>query len=225
MTSAPPVAARGTYARGDRRRAQIVDTAFDFFGSRGYHGVSMLEIADACGVTRPGLIHHFPSKEALLEAVLKHRDERAARLFFDGAPTESADGLAYFNRLIRVAEYNGHDIGLVRLFAMLSTEAADPAHPAHDYYVARYRRSLSRTRDALSNLERRGLLRVHARREGLDAEIIALMDGLQIQLLLTPGSLDMATVLRARLGELINVELDPINTAPASERGIENTHG
>lgn len=215
---------RKTNPRGDRRRAQIVDIAFEFFGTRGYHGVSMLEIADACGVTRPGLIHHFPSKEALLEAVLEQRDERAARLFFDGAPTESDDGLAYFNRLIRVAEYNAHDLGLVRLFAMLSTEAADPSHPAHEYYVTRYRRSLARTRDALGNLERRGLLHEHAKRECLDAEIIALMDGLQIQMLLTPGSVDMATVLRARLSELIDAELDPIDIAP-SERGSENPNG
>jgi AcrR family transcriptional regulator len=121
--------ARGPYAKGNERRARIVATAFEFFGTRGYHGVSMLEIADACGVTRPGLLHHFPTKEAILEEVLKMRDERAARLFFDDGPAESEDGMAYFARLIRVAEYNAHDLGLVRLFAMLSTEAAEPPPP------------------------------------------------------------------------------------------------
>ncbi len=218
--TARPAGPRGTYAKGDRRRAQIVRTAFEFFGSRGYRSVSMLEIAEACGVTRPGLLHHFPSKELLLEAVLEQRDERAARLFFEGAPTEAEDGLAYLNRLIRVAQYNAQDLGLVRLFAMLSTEATDPQHPAHEYYVARYRRSLARTRAALGNLDRRGLLREHARRDGVDAEIIALMDGLQIQMLLDPGSVDMAAVLRARLVELVDADLDPIDTAPG-ERGSE----
>jgi AcrR family transcriptional regulator len=209
---------RGPYAKGDRRRAQIVTTAFEFFASRGYRNVSMLEIAEACGVTRPGLLHHFPSKEALLEAVLQQRDERAARLFFEGAATEADDGLAYLNRLIRVAAYNAHDLELVRLFAMLSTEAADPQHPAHDYYVARYERSLARTRAALGNLEERGLLREQARRPGVDAEIIALMDGLQIQMLLNPDSVDMAAVLRARLSEIILAELDPIDPTPPEPR-------
>jgi AcrR family transcriptional regulator len=209
--------ARGPYAKGNERRARIVATAFEFFGTRGYHGVSMLEIADACGVTRPGLLHHFPTKEAILEEVLKMRDERAARLFFDDGPAESEDGIAYFARLIRVAEYNAHDLGLVRLFAMLSTEAADPAHPAHDYYVARYRRSLARTRAAIDNLSRRGLLRPGVHRDGLDAEIIALMDGLQIQMLLTPGSVDMARVLRARFSEIIDADLDVV--APTSTEG------
>jgi len=167
----------------------------------------MVQIAAACGVTRMGLVHYFPTKESLLESVLVERDRRAAELFFAGAPAETDDGLAYFTRLLKVAEHNAHNPGIVSLFAVLSTEATDPEHPAHDYFIARYRRSLERTRLALANLEGRGLLKAAGRRPGIEAEIIATMDGLQVQWLLDPAATPMVDLLRARLEELIDADL------------------
>jgi AcrR family transcriptional regulator len=60
----------------DRRREQILDAATDQLRARGYHAVSLADIADAAGVTR-GLVHHyFGSKRDLYLAVL----ERAVRI-------------------------------------------------------------------------------------------------------------------------------------------------
>jgi AcrR family transcriptional regulator len=198
---------RGTYPKGDRRKVQILQAAFETFAAGGYHTASMLQIAAACGVSRAGLLHHFPTKEALLEAVLDERDRRTAELFFRDAPPESEDGVAYFASLLRVVEHNALNPEIVRLFAVLSTEATDSEHPAHAYFVARYERSQRRTRAALGNLAERGLLRSGAARAGLEVDVIALMDGLQVQWLLNPGGTDMPGALRRRLGEIVAVEL------------------
>jgi AcrR family transcriptional regulator len=200
-------AARGPYPKGDRRKAQILEKAFEVFATGGYRTASVVQIAAACGVTRAGLLHHFPTKEALLEAVLSERDRRAAELFFTGTPAEEDDGLAYFARLIKVADHNTRNPGIVSLYAVLSTEATDPAHPAHAYFVARYQRSLERTRLALRNLNERGLLHPAGQRPGVESEIIALMDGLQVQWLLDPEATPMTDRLRARLLELIDADL------------------
>ena len=73
--SAPsPGATRGGYAKGDARRELIVDVASDIFGTQGFRAATMLQIAAACGISRTGLLHHFPTKESLLEAVLARRD-------------------------------------------------------------------------------------------------------------------------------------------------------
>jgi AcrR family transcriptional regulator len=209
-TTAEPTAPRrrrgGPRPKGDRRKVQILEAAFEVFANGGYRNASMVQIATACGVTRAGLLHHFPTKETLLEAVLTERDRRTAELFFARAPAEADDGIAYFKRLIRVAEHNSRNPGIVSLFAVLSTEATDPEHPAHAYFAARYERSLQRTRDALSNLDRRGLLRPAAHRSGIEAEIIALMDGLQVQWLFDPEKTHMVSQLRARLEELIDAD-------------------
>jgi AcrR family transcriptional regulator len=70
------------YARGRTpravREAQMVAAAERLFSERGYHGVSMDEIAAASGISKPMLYEYFGSKEGLLLACV----ERArGRLF------------------------------------------------------------------------------------------------------------------------------------------------
>ncbi len=52
------------------RRATILAVAKVLFADKGYHGVSVDEIATRLGVSPAVLYQHFPSKEALYEAVL-----------------------------------------------------------------------------------------------------------------------------------------------------------
>ena len=42
---------------------------------RGYRGATLAAVADRVGLTQQGLMHHFPTKEALLVAVLAARDQ------------------------------------------------------------------------------------------------------------------------------------------------------
>ncbi|WP_246119610.1 TetR/AcrR family transcriptional regulator [Aeromicrobium flavum] len=48
------------------RREQILDTAAGLFAERGYHGVSVNDIGEACGISGPALYKHFAGKEDLL---------------------------------------------------------------------------------------------------------------------------------------------------------------
>jgi AcrR family transcriptional regulator len=71
-----------TYTRGRTpravREAQMVAAAERLFSERGYHGVSMDEIAAASGISKPMLYEYFGSKEKLFLACV----ERArGRLF------------------------------------------------------------------------------------------------------------------------------------------------
>lgn len=59
------------------RRRQLLDVALGEFAERGFSGVSMDQVAEAAGVTKPVLYQHFTSKRALyLELV----DDVADRL-------------------------------------------------------------------------------------------------------------------------------------------------
>ena len=77
-------------ATADGTLRRIQETALVLFAERGYHGVSMRELAAATGVTASSLYAHVASKEELLEQLIvlgheEHRDAmRRAALDADG---------------------------------------------------------------------------------------------------------------------------------------------
>ena len=60
--------------RREATRGAILAAAYRRFGEAGFAAVTMDEIATAAGLAKGAVYHHFPSKEALFEAVF----ERAA---------------------------------------------------------------------------------------------------------------------------------------------------
>jgi AcrR family transcriptional regulator len=70
-------------------RERIVDAALRLFSERGTTAVSMRELADAAGVTVPGLYYHFASKAELIRAVYRQREEREPWPPLDPAPVQS----------------------------------------------------------------------------------------------------------------------------------------
>ena len=67
-------------------RDRVVERALHLFSERGTTGVSMRELADAAGVTVPGLYYHFASKAELVRAVYRERIEREPWEAPDPAP-------------------------------------------------------------------------------------------------------------------------------------------
>jgi TetR/AcrR family transcriptional regulator len=65
-------------------RSQVIVHATRLIAARGFDGTSLQDIADAVGVTKPAVLHHFPSKEhirtAVLDGVLTHWREALPRL-------------------------------------------------------------------------------------------------------------------------------------------------
>jgi len=62
-----------TTARGDATRNQILDASEVLFGSNGYLGTSLRDIAEQAGV-RMGLVHyHFGNKHEILDAALERK--------------------------------------------------------------------------------------------------------------------------------------------------------
>ena len=194
------------YSKGARKRAEIVSAAFEAFSVSGYRNASMVQIAAHCGVSRAGLAHHFPTKETLLAAVLEERDRVNGELFFQDFDA-TADGLDYFARLMRVIEHNATTPGAVGLYATLSVEASDPDHPAHSYFIDRYTWLRRDIRHALAEVAARGLVRPGVDIDSLESDLIALIDGLQIQWLLDPASVDIPARLRHRLEEILTVPI------------------
>jgi AcrR family transcriptional regulator len=190
------------YAPGRARRAQIIADASALFATRGFHATSVREIAEKVGIGKSTLLHHFSSKEELLGAVIAHRDATLdERVGFD---FEAADPLTMLVDLPEAARRDARDEpGLIELYAVLSAEAAAPAHPAHAYFEKRFELGIARFADLFLRAAADGGLR-----PGLDPEteaiwLIALWDGLQLQWLYDPQSVDVGDQLAAHLQQLL----------------------
>jgi len=58
-------------ARSERSRAQILRAALKLFSTRGYHGTSVRDIADAARVSTGAVYHQFPDKESIFNTLLE----------------------------------------------------------------------------------------------------------------------------------------------------------
>jgi AcrR family transcriptional regulator len=172
-----PAGPRGVYAKTPQRQREIVEAAAAVFAARGYSGGSLRQIAKDIGVSVTSVMHHFSSKELLLEAVLDHADAEGIReIDLDAA----RDGLR--TTIVRLAENGQGHPHLLRLLAVLSSEASAAEHSAHEWFVERYELVVNAMTDWIAADETLDLApdaaRVLARR------IVALWDGLQPQWLL-----------------------------------------
>ncbi|MEU6946250.1 TetR/AcrR family transcriptional regulator [Streptomyces sp. NPDC046316] len=189
-------AGRGSYAVGDERRRKILDTAVEHFGQWGFHASSLARIANDCGITQGGLLHHFRSKEDLLLSVLAQSEQHDVERLFADEPDSYA---AYLETVVGLVEDNTRRPGIVRMFNVLAGESGNVGHPAHRYFKERYARVLRHTVDLMEAAVRRGELREGTDCRAVGQEQLAVMDGLQIQWALDPGSMDMPGRVRAFL--------------------------
>ncbi len=173
------------------RRRQIITVATRLVAERGFWGLSMQDVAADCGLTVPGLLHHVGSKDGLLIAILEHRDVEDAHALavLLGGTAPSLETLC--TALVR---RNAGQPEIVRLFSVLEAESLAPDHPAHDYFVARQQRIL----EELTALAKD----VTDTPETLARRIIALMDGLQLQWLRSPG-LDLPELWATTAGDVL----------------------
>lgn len=194
--AAPPTAYRRDRRRlpAAQRRAQIIGIATRLIADRGYWGVSMQDIADGCGLTVPGLLRHVESKVGLLIAVLEHRDVEDAlslRVHLgvseDEMPADWADGgpagVGLRQLCAATMRRNAIQPEIVRLFTVLAAESLEPAHPAHAYFARRQQVATAAYAALAAELTDRP--------EVLARQVIAMMDGLQIQWLRSPETTDL----------------------------------
>jgi AcrR family transcriptional regulator len=197
-----PTPRRGS--KGERTRARILDSATELFSRSGFHAVSLRDIAAHAGLTHAGLLHHFPGKESLLIEVLSRRDEVDGELMHGRDVELSPEEL--LDRIVDQVARNMGTPGLVGLYVKISGEAADPGHPAHDYFVKRYRGLRRQASWLLGILFARSTPPLPHDPGAVAQQLIALIDGLQTQWLLDPDQVDMRAAVITFLRQL---GLDP----------------
>ncbi|GAB3301343.1 TetR/AcrR family transcriptional regulator [Pseudoclavibacter terrae] len=163
------------------RKAQIVSEADILIRERGFQALSIAAVAEACGVSRMGVLHHVGSKENLLIEVLEAKERETtvevAALLGDTGEQDARRVLdVMMNRNMRHRE-------VIHLFTVLAAESINPEHPAHAYFAER----LQRGARLLAPL----FVEYSDEPELTALEVLSFMDGLQLNWLRDP-TIDIA---------------------------------
>ncbi|MBH0242672.1 TetR/AcrR family transcriptional regulator [Streptomyces bacillaris] len=184
-------------ARSEERRAEILRATLEVIAERGYRGATLGAVAERVGLTQQGLLHYFPTKEALLVAVLEDRD----RWDTGGGGRGGEDGAWRLELLGSLVEYNAMRPGIVQTFSALLGESVTEEHPAREFFTRRYtqvRAGMAATLRAEYGETLPGGLTP----ERAAVLLVAVMDGLQYQWLLDPEAVDMPGAFEDFLGLL-----------------------
>ncbi|MEW9870773.1 TetR/AcrR family transcriptional regulator [Arthrobacter sp. HS15c] len=195
MTELQQTGARGPYAKSAQRSIEILDAATTVFATHGYRGGSLRDIARLLDLSLTSIVHHFGTKYELLEAVLERADKTTTgneAFDFEAACTERGVADATLGRVRSSTDRPE----LLRLFAILAAESSAPTHPAHDWFVERYRRKTESLALAFAYDQKMG--RVDPARDPyvLSRLLIGAWDGIQLQWLIDPSA-DMNSAMRA----------------------------
>ena len=114
-------------------RRRILDQALELFAARGYDAVSVGEIAEAAGIKAPSLYNHFPSKQAIFDALIAstaaqyEADTGKIDIHVQNAPQDipafsqiSPDAL--FEKVRQIFEYSLHDKTIASFRRMMTIE-------------------------------------------------------------------------------------------------------
>lgn len=175
----------------EQRREQIATQAAGLIARYGSYGVSMQAIADAVGLTLPGLYHYVKDRDELLALVVERNYDRTMPSYDAlageyraerGLPDDAPLSLPWM--LHRMVERNAERPELVTLFMRLAVEAADPHHPAHAFYRDRHHAVLANMTAQHWNLPE--AYRDQERLHDLVVTAYFAMDGVQVQALTNP---------------------------------------
>jgi TetR/AcrR family transcriptional regulator len=106
----------------------VLDAALGAFGTRGYEATSLDDLARELGIRKQTILYYFPSKEALLDAVIdRSAEEVTSRLV--GALATAGEGFARVEAIVRAmfrlaARYPAM-LGLLREVTRLGPPASE----------------------------------------------------------------------------------------------------
>ncbi|MFZ1382263.1 MAG: TetR/AcrR family transcriptional regulator [Scrofimicrobium sp.] len=181
------MARKGSYPKGDAKREEILERSLSVIAEQGFNGTSVKALAEAVGLSKAGLMHYFDSKEELFTAIIRKRDEVDQYRLVASIDTFEEMREAY----VALVRHNAQVPGLVQLFSYLSVQAANPEHPAHDYFLWRSTGMRALWLYAINRWKQTGQIRNDIDPESAARIIQATTDGMQLQWMIEP-EVDMA---------------------------------
>ena len=185
-----------------QRTQEVLEAATAVFAKLGFHKARMDDIAEEAGVSKGVLYFYFKSKDAIIEALLKH--------FFSGPLVKTRQILqtegTVQERLAELTESFGQEIQFMQRFLPIAFEfysVAGRNKTVNDYLSNYFHEMISSLSDFLTEGINSGELQ-----EGLDTRqaarsIIAIYEGMTLLWILEKGKFDWIANSRLSITQFI----------------------
>jgi AcrR family transcriptional regulator len=179
----------------------IVAAATELFGARGLRGTTIAAIAHQVGLTDAGVLHHFSTKSAIIEAALERGLQQELEQMQEMLAPGGLEAISRMAQWGAVVEQNPE---FTQLQIVLSAEGLGADSPFHAYQSRRY----ANVHNLVVELIREGVDRGEIR-AGIDADweasaVIAYLDGIRIQWFYSGRQLPLADAVRHYFEQLID---------------------
>lgn len=202
MTTDANSGERGSYAGGLARREAILDATVEMLAEVGYHGLSLRDVARRVGISHPGVIYHFPSKEALLMAVVQRYDTHEN---FNLEALKASQPMEVLKKFIDLTRALRAEPLFIEMECMLAVEATSELHPAHDHFVNRFQTITDLLTEAFDDLQRADLLRTDLDPADIARSVVSLWYGMHIQYLYFPDEIDTESIMIKVITNIMDV--------------------
>lgn len=184
-------------------REQILDAAFRLFATDGIRQTTLADVALQVGVQEADVRRHFDEADSLLLGVLEWIDSSFvdAEIHMAGAPWSSEESL---RRLSAGAEVLAERPLLARLRVVVSFEAIVREGVARKYVQERTDAIRWWFSQILLEGMRRGEFAPDVDPDARAAEMVAFMEGIQIQWLLHPDRIDLVAAYESYLDDVLD---------------------
>ena len=137
--------ARKQAADYEEKRDAIVDEAARLFAAKGFSGASLADLAYACDMSKSLFYHYYPSKEAILYAVMNgHMDDLLTAIDDKASDNPVHDLRDFARRLLRLYA------GAAAKQKVLLYELGHLPKAEHDQIVAKERRLVAHVENLIA---------------------------------------------------------------------------
>jgi TetR/AcrR family acrAB operon transcriptional repressor len=171
----------------------VLDAAEQVFRQRGVGHASLAEVADAAGVTRGAIYHHFASKAELFEAMLA-RAEMPIDMAFDATRLPVADPLAMVRDMaVKALQHLASSDRVRNIFevAFLRCEYTDELAPVEQRHLHERAQCLTLSNGLLDQAVARGQLPAGTDTRMASRMLYGFIGGLMRDWVQAPDTFDM----------------------------------
>ena len=170
---------RGSKYKEEKRR-EIIGEAMNLFSEKGYHGTKMVDIAKGVGLSKGAVYQYFGSKDILFNAVLEHRilhRQEEIFSFLDSEDLHIISSVKFYNKMLSLRS------GPSRFGVELLSEITREDSSLKNIMKERSEIALTRFTDFIEGFKRKGDIREDIDSRSFAIGIIALHDGLSVELM------------------------------------------